>query len=552
VYLPSGDGGTKTGLDDFLAAGHTRDDVLERASDELRAAVSGEPKHVTPAKLDAPLCSTAELIADVARLLDRFVVLPSRAAALTIALYSLHTHAFDGAHSTPYLVFQSAVKRSGKTRLEEVVEQVVRDPWRITATSESALFRKIHSARPTLLLDEVDALFGSRTEGTEPVRAILNAGNRPGAAVARVVGEGSEMSVVDFSVYCPKVLAGINTTRWPDTIVDRSIVIQLRRKKASEKTERLRYRTLHAETDSLRGRLQRWASEHEAELREANPELPDGLDDRAAEAWEPLFAIADLADRETREGFGARVRKAALKLAAERAVDEDAAGIVLLSALLAIFENAEHVSTADITAKLNTDETLPFGGYRKGAGIDGRGLARLLKPFGVRPRNIWIKTTAVKGYKSEDLTDSWDRYCAPKQAQPTDNPPVLGLDPLEPLEPNNGGGFRGLDDPLEDLALADPEKAQNPREHWDLADLADTNAETRGLDSNDARSEPCERHPGRGWRLTTGAPWICGICHPPAASLDVEWVARRDPRTNGAGSDAERDRVGAALAKDEL
>jgi hypothetical protein len=36
VYLPSGDGGVKTGLDDYIAAGHDRDDILALATKELR------------------------------------------------------------------------------------------------------------------------------------------------------------------------------------------------------------------------------------------------------------------------------------------------------------------------------------------------------------------------------------------------------------------------------------------------------------------------------------------------------------------------------------
>ena len=36
VYLPSGEGGAKVGLDDFLAAGNSVDDLLALASEELR------------------------------------------------------------------------------------------------------------------------------------------------------------------------------------------------------------------------------------------------------------------------------------------------------------------------------------------------------------------------------------------------------------------------------------------------------------------------------------------------------------------------------------
>ena len=192
VYLPSGEHGGKVGIDDYLAAGHDRHELLELASDELREpGVSRRSPKPAP---DVKLRPTAELVHEVGTVLDRFVVLPSRAAVLTVSLYVLHTHAFQAAHATPYVVLQSAVKRSGKSRVEEVLEQLVRRPWRIAAASESALFRKIETEQPTLLLDEADAIFGRGTEANEALRGILNAGNRPGASVARVVGEGSTMS----------------------------------------------------------------------------------------------------------------------------------------------------------------------------------------------------------------------------------------------------------------------------------------------------------------------------------------------------------------------
>ena len=84
-----------------------------------------------------PLVSAGELIGEVAALFRRFIVLPSNAAALAIALYVLHTWAFEAAHATPYLAVRSPVKRAGKTRLEELLELVVRRPWRVTAASEA-------------------------------------------------------------------------------------------------------------------------------------------------------------------------------------------------------------------------------------------------------------------------------------------------------------------------------------------------------------------------------------------------------------------------------
>src|SRR4051812_26303979 len=36
IYLPAGDGGAKQGVDDYLAAGHTVDDLLLHATSELK------------------------------------------------------------------------------------------------------------------------------------------------------------------------------------------------------------------------------------------------------------------------------------------------------------------------------------------------------------------------------------------------------------------------------------------------------------------------------------------------------------------------------------
>ena len=199
----------------------------------------------------------------------------------------------------------------------------------IAAASESAMFRKIAEQRPTLILDEVDAIFAGKAENAESLRGLLNAGNRPRAAVARVVGEGSNLKSVDFPVYCAKVLAGIGTDRWPDTILDRSIRITLKRKKKDESVARFRHRKAYAETEGLRQALAVWAAEHTQALHDAEPALPDELDDRAAEGWEALFAIADLAGPK----FAEQARKAAIGLAKDAPADDDGHGVLLLKTL---------------------------------------------------------------------------------------------------------------------------------------------------------------------------------------------------------------------------
>lgn len=114
----------------------------------------------------AGLPSTADPLELVGDLIERYVVVPDHNARTALSLFVLHTWAFDAAHATPYLVVASAEKRSGKTRLLEILELVVREPWRTASTTEAALFRKIEEDRPTLLLDEIDAVFGVDSDRT--------------------------------------------------------------------------------------------------------------------------------------------------------------------------------------------------------------------------------------------------------------------------------------------------------------------------------------------------------------------------------------------------
>ncbi|MBV9166214.1 MAG: DUF3631 domain-containing protein [Solirubrobacterales bacterium] len=469
VYLPHRADGSKQGVDDFLAE-HSRDELLARIETTWHP-LPHSTVHRNRSAFDAttPLRPTGELLADVCGVLQRFMVLPSEHAAVAIALWVAHTWAFEAAYCTPYLGIRSAAKRSAKTRLEELLELVVRRPWRVAAASEAAMFRKIASDCPSLLLDVGDAIFGSKTEATEPLRALLNAGNRPGAAVARVVGEGANLVPVDFSVYCPKVLAGIITTRWPDTILDRSIIVTLQRKRPDEHVERLRHRKLAAETEALRAKLARWAHEHAEALAEAEPQLPAQLNDRAAEAWEPLLAIADLAGSE----WGVRARRAAVKLA-DVGAESDAHGVLALAALRDVFGDQEALHTDPILKALNDDDQLPFGDYRKGAGLNSRGLAKLLEPYAIRPQRPYVEGVQARGYKREQFTDAWARYCPQKDDSETETPPGDGSDPSSRLKASSDGGFRHFSDPSHQSGQDGSKTAENPDEHWEQDGKADT------------------------------------------------------------------------------
>ena len=79
----------------------------------------------------------------------------------------------------------------------------------------------------------------------------------------------------------------------PETVRDRSIEIEMKRKLHSETVKRLRRRD-GADLNEIARKLARWSLDSIDKLRTAEPTVPDGLNDRAADAWEPLVALADL------------------------------------------------------------------------------------------------------------------------------------------------------------------------------------------------------------------------------------------------------------------
>lgn len=154
----------------------------------------------------------AILISDLEAAILAYICM-TKEQAHAVALWVLFTHCFAIAWCAPELVIKSAQKRSGKTRLIEVLTYLVNYPLATSNITVAALFRVIESRCPTLLLDEAETF----VRDNEELRGIINSGfNRSAAYVLRTVGDDHE--VRQFSTWCPQVLAGIGNL--PDTIGD--------------------------------------------------------------------------------------------------------------------------------------------------------------------------------------------------------------------------------------------------------------------------------------------------------------------------------------------
>ncbi|MFC1917206.1 DUF3631 domain-containing protein [Chloroflexota bacterium] len=343
------------------------------------------------------------ILGSIVTFIRRFVIL-SQQQADAITLWVIHTHAFNAADTTAYLNIYSPEKRSGKTRLLEDLELLVARPWFTGRVTAAVLSRKIDKECPTLLLDESDAAFKGEKEYSETLRALLNTGYRRGGVSSVCTGQGANIGYKDLSTFCPKAIAGIG--KLPDTVADRSIPIILKRRAPDESVERFRRRKVEQEAFSLRQQIVKWVEQ--AQLTDSEPDIPLQLDDRAADCWEPLLAIAYAVGND----WPRRARDAAIALMNGEEREDESLGVKLLSDIKFVFGNDEQISSADLVSKLLQIEESPWGDIR-GKILDTRRLAYLLKPYYIRPVTIRINEKTPKGYRKADFEDAWSRYLLP-------------------------------------------------------------------------------------------------------------------------------------------
>jgi Protein of unknown function (DUF3631) len=351
----------------------------------------------------------AQLLDQVHAFLGRFVAYPSEAAQFAHTLWVAHCYFMDSWESTPRIAFLSPEPGSGKSRALEVTEPLVPRPVHAVNTTPAYLFRKVsdETGLPVILYDEIDTVFGAKAKDNEDVRGMLNAGHRRGAVAGRCVTKGKTVVTEELPAYCAVALAGLDDL--PDTIRTRSVIIRMRRRKPSERVEPWRHRIHAPEGQQIADRLGDWSKSSADKL--VWPEIPNGIEDRNADVWEPLLAVADLAGGDWPE----RARVAAVDLVAVAADQKQSLGVQLLTDLHRVFAGGPAMHTEVILGKLSALEDAPWGDLR-GKELDARGLANRLRPYDVHPTDVRIDDVVRKGYKAEDLADSWSRYLSTPSA----------------------------------------------------------------------------------------------------------------------------------------
>ena len=389
----------------------------------------------------------ARLLDDLVELIQGYVVLTATQAHAA-ALWVTFAHAHDAFDTSPRLVARSPQKRSGKTTLFRILSRLVAKPRFLSGITSAALLRVIELYGPTLLIDELDALMAGDKEIAQALRGLINAGfDRAGARLIMNVPTPDGYEPREFSCWAPVALAGIG--KLPDTIRDRSIELTMKRKLSSERVKKLRRRD-GAELNEFARKLVRWAEDNIAALRVAAPAMPEVLNDRAADVWEPLVAIADRVG----DAWPAQARAAALSLSGAD-MQDDSIDALLLADIRDVFlaKGGDRIAGRDLIAALNALEDRPWSEWSRGRPMSQAQMSRRIGEYGIVSGNIktGFGSEVVKGFYFRKFEDAFARYLSPDTPSP---PYPLSTPTSEPQsvtdveEPGERRFFEALPTPM--------------------------------------------------------------------------------------------------------
>ena len=346
--------------------------------------VSGDRLATTLAATVKPISFCPMLLADV------------------IALWVMHTWIVNAFTMSPRLAIVSPTKGCGKTTVLRLLAHVVRRAKRAGSISPPALFRAIEQFHPTILLDETEKF----VESGGDLHALLNEGHCKGGTVLRVLGEKLELR--EFSVF--GAMAFARNGRLPDDLEQRTIVIEMQRRRADESLSELR----DDRSESLQQVAKmcaRWADDYASIVADTDPDMD--MINRNRDNWRPLFAIANVIGEE----WPNRIREAAAILAPR---ESETFGIMLLADIKTLFEekNTNRLASAEICTALADMEGRLWAEWKASKtaspkAITKHQLAQLLKPFHIVSDSVRVDDEhTLKGYYLHQFTEAFDRYLA--------------------------------------------------------------------------------------------------------------------------------------------
>ncbi|MBI1211276.1 MAG: DUF3631 domain-containing protein [Alphaproteobacteria bacterium] len=346
----------------------------------------------------------AALLANIASLIDSYLYLPEHGATL-MALWSLHAWVPAAGALSPRLALTSPEAQSGKSTALRLLSALTPRPLLAVHARAMPLMRVIDFLSPTLLFDDAERwVWPNRV-----LRSALAAGHVPDAKVLRDSRNPFELPALSCFAPC----AFTTTGRIPSDVARCSIPLGLRPAVGGE--QRPRFDRDASDAEALAAQAVRWSRNHADELCTAQPDI-DRLPRNRCELWRPLLAVAEAAGGDWRE----RAEAAAASLPAHG--DARSLNLDLLDDIRAAFGRAfDRLSTNDLITVLTQNLERPWKRMPGGRALSPRELARMLAPFGIRPRNVRFADGIERGYLARDFADAFARYLGARVYTPCED-----------------------------------------------------------------------------------------------------------------------------------
>ncbi len=386
--------------DDVAKRLGVRTKTLDDERKKLRAEDSLQTKAVVCADIepyDEPVV-VSELLYEIYSTVSRFIVCDEQ-TKVAASIWIAFTWVIDYVDIAPIALITAPDKECGKSQLLEVLRRLSRRSVLAANISPSALFRTIEKYSPTICLDEADTFL----KENEELRGLINSGHaRDQAQIIRCVGDDHEPAV--FSTWCAKAISGIG--KLAETIMSRSIEMPMRRKLKSEAVERLRTRN-KSDFDHIAAKLARFSIDYGSAIGAARPDTPQTLGDRAADNWEPLFAIADLAG----EGWPERARHAAVTIAVSATKTLSRSQEMLHSVREAFDrDRADKLTRDELLARILEDEEGPWATWVRGHPMTARQMLSKIEEYDIKISIIKVDGKSQRGFYRRQFEDAWARY----------------------------------------------------------------------------------------------------------------------------------------------
>jgi putative DNA primase/helicase len=360
--------------------------TLDELVDERRSPASDSQARIVQDR-ESSLTSVdgSSILDNLTKYLRKYVSLRDD-AAVAVPLWVMHTYCLGATFISPRLAITAPEPRCGKTTLINWLSTVVERPLSSVNVSPAAVYHVVDQRKPTLLIDEADTFLSNNNE----LRGILNSGHQRNGFVVR--WDQRIKGLREFSTFSACAISMIGSL--PNTLVDRSIRVRLRRRHPDEEIISLRPDQV---SHRLANQCARWASDNAGYLSE--PDMPKELTNRVADNWRPLLALADRVGGE----WPAMARVVAVSTAETDSNEVVSPGVRLLAEIRELLGGRLWMSSEELVAAL-ADRGMP---------MSQKALANKLSPYEIAPRKHRIGYLTERGYKADWFADAFARYLPP-------------------------------------------------------------------------------------------------------------------------------------------